>query len=71
MQIIDNTHTTVELRRESHYGSTFYYVVDEYLNQHIKTLTGRKSITDSDMLSLQALGFTFRLQSEPLPSWSA
>lgn len=71
MQIIDKTHTTVELRREAHYGSTFYYVVDEYLNQHIKTLTGRKSITDSDMLSLQALGFTFRLQDEPLPSWSA
>jgi hypothetical protein len=71
MQIIEQSHTTIMLRRESHYGATFYYVVDEYLNQHIKALTKRKSITDSDMISLQALGFTFRLQDEPLPSWSA
>lgn len=66
MQIIDKTHTTIELHRECRYGNTFYYVVDEYLNHHIKALTGRKTITDSDMISLQALGFTFRLQDEPL-----
>jgi hypothetical protein len=71
MQIIDTTHTTIELRSESHYGSTFYYVVDDYLNHYIKALTGRKSITDSDMLSLQALGFTFRLRDEALPWQSA
>ena len=71
MQIIVQPHTTILLRLESHYGSTFYYVVDDYLNHHIKALTGRKSITDSDMLSLQALGFKLRIQDEPLPAWSA
>jgi hypothetical protein len=52
---------------ESHYGSTFYYVVDETKAQPIRMLTGRKTLTDTDMASLKTLGFTLRLQDEQLP----
>jgi len=62
-----NNDTIITLRKESHYGSTFYYVVDETKAQPIRMLTGRKTLTDTDMAALRTLGFTFRLQDEPLP----
>jgi hypothetical protein len=61
-------HTTITLRKESHYGSTFYYVVEPQLADHIKSLTSRKTLTDYDMQALRGLGFTFRLQDEQLPA---
>ncbi len=57
----------ITLRKESHYGSTFYYVVDETKAQPIRMLTGRKTLTDTDMAALKTLGFTLRLQDEQLP----
>jgi len=62
-----NNDTIITLRKESHYGSTFYYVVDETKAQPIRMLTGRKTLTDTDMAALRTLGFTFRLQDEQLP----
>ena len=62
-----NNDTIITLRKESHYGSTFYYVVDEAKAQPIRILTGRKTLTDTDMAALRTLGFTFRLQDEQLP----
>jgi hypothetical protein len=59
--------TIITLRKESHYGSTFYYVVDETKAQPIRMLTGRKTLTDTDMTALKMLGFTCRLQDEQLP----
>lgn len=63
---MDNN-TIITLRKESHYGATFYYVVDEAKAQPIRMLTGRKTLSDGDMSALQTLGFTFRLQDEQLP----
>ena len=59
--------TIITLRKEQHYGATFYYVVDEEQNEAIKTLTNRKTISDTDMLALRTLGYTLRLQDEQLP----
>lgn len=57
----------ITLRRKSHYGNTFYYVFDSVKASHIQTLTGRKTVSESDMQALKALGFKLRLLEDPLP----
>ncbi len=41
------------------YGNDLMYVSDPQIECHITSLTGRVTITNSDMFALQRLGFTF------------
>ena len=62
--VLDNQ---ITIRRQSHYGSTFYYVVDAVKASHFQTLTGKKTLSKSDMQALKALGFKLCLHEDPLP----
>ena len=57
----------ITLYRKSHYGNTFYYVLDSVKASYIQALTGRKTVSESDMQALKALGFKLRLLEDPLP----
>lgn len=53
---------TIEVIRKDVYGNTLTYVADAAVQRSIQKLTGRKSLTDSDLQALKELGFTFRLK---------
>lgn len=53
---------TVEVTQKDVYGNTLTYVADAAVQRSIQKLTGRKSLTDSDIQALKELGFTFRLK---------
>ena len=52
----------VEVTQREVYGNTLTYVVDAAVQRSIQKLTGRKSLTDGDILALKELGFTLRLK---------
>ena len=53
---------TIEVIRKDVYGNTLTYAADAAVQRSIQKLTGRKSLTDSDLQALKELGFTFRLK---------
>lgn len=53
---------TIEVTQKNVYGNTLTYVADAAVQRSIQKLTGRKSLTDSDIQALKELGFTFRLK---------
>lgn len=53
---------TIEVIQKEVYGNPLIYVADATLQRTIQKLTGRKSLTDSDIQALKELGFTFRLK---------
>ena len=53
---------TIEVTQKDVYGNTLTYVADAAVQRAIQKLTGRKSLTDSDIQALKELGFTFRLK---------
>jgi hypothetical protein len=53
---------TIEVTQREVYGNTLTYVADAAVQRAIQKLTGRKSLTDSDIQALKELGFTFRLK---------
>lgn len=53
---------TIEVTQREVYGNTLTYVADAAVQRSIQKLTGRKSLTDSDIQALKELGFTFRLK---------
>lgn len=53
---------TIEVTQREVYGNTLTYVADAAVQRSIQKLTGRKSLTDSDLQALKELGFTFRLK---------
>jgi len=52
----------IEVIQKDVYGNTLTYVSDAAVQRSIQKLTGRKSLTDSDIQALKELGFTFRLK---------
>ncbi|MBV33342.1 MAG: hypothetical protein CMK36_07925 [Porticoccaceae bacterium] len=52
----------IEVTQREVYGNTLTYVVDAAVQRSIQKLTGRKSLTDGDILALKELGFTLRLK---------
>lgn len=44
---------------KSVYGNTMIYVKDKKLAGVISNLTGRKTLTESDIINLERLGHTF------------
>jgi hypothetical protein len=57
--------TTIEFYRKEVYGLEKKYVVDPKLAETIQTLTGRKTLLDSDIKALTTLGFTFKEVLKP------
>ena len=53
---------TIEVTQKDVYGNTLTYVADAAVQRSIQKLTGRKSLTDSDIQALKELGFTFQLK---------
>ena len=47
------------------YGTPTTYLVDSPAKQHVINLTGRKTLTASDVIALEALGFTFKQVFDP------
>ena len=52
----------IEVTQKDVYGNTLTYVADAAVQRSIQKLTGRKSLTDSDIQALKELGFTFQLK---------
>jgi len=54
---------TIKIKIENHYGNTYYYVTSEH-KYHLQELTGKKTLTPKNIISLKVLGFTFEKESE-------
>ena len=50
---------TIEITERDVYGKTLIYVADAEVQRTIQKLTGRKSLTPSDIQALGELGFSF------------
>lgn len=57
---------TIKVNRKAVYGSLLTYVVDTEVQRTIQKLTGRKTLTSSDIQALIELGFTLKIETEPL-----
>ncbi len=51
---------TIEYRIKQVYGKDTMYIVDELFQKNVEKLTGRKTMTDSDKRTLEALGIVFK-----------
>jgi len=56
---------TIEVIQKDVYGNLLTYVANAAMQRTIQKLTGRKSLTDSDLQALRELGFTFKLKPAP------
>ena len=50
--------TDIKTQTKTAFGQTRHYVVDEVQADAIKTLTGKITVSDKDLIALQLLGFT-------------
>lgn len=50
----------IEYTIKSHYGTDHFYVVDTAIAETIRVLTGRKTITATDIKCLEILGHKMR-----------
>jgi hypothetical protein len=59
---------TIEVIKKEVYGNTLTYVKEESVRNSVRKLTGRKSLTISDIEALKELGFVLirRYDSERL-----
>jgi len=48
--------TNIETQAKTAFGKTLHYVTDPVQADAIKTLTGKKTINDNDIIALQMLG---------------
>ena len=48
--------TNIKTVTNTAFGKTLHYVVDDYYADAIKTLTGKKTINDKDIVALMQLG---------------
>ena len=48
--------TNIKTQAKTAFGKTLHYVTDEVQADAIKTLTGKKTINDNDIIALQMLG---------------
>ena len=47
---------TIKTQPKTAFGKTLHYVTDEIQADALKSLTGKKTINDSDIIALQMLG---------------
>ena len=50
--------TNIKTVTNTAFGKTLHYVVDDYYADAIKTLTGKKTLNDLDIINLQMLGLS-------------
>ena len=50
--------TNIETQAKTAFGTVRHYVIDESQADAIKTLTGKLTINDNDMIALMQLGLT-------------
>ena len=50
--------TNIKTVTNTAFGKTLHYVVDDNQADAIKTLTGKKTINDNDIIALMQLGLT-------------
>ena len=50
--------TNIKTQAKTAFGTVRHYVVDESQADAIKTLTGKKTVNDKDLVALQLLGLT-------------
>jgi len=50
--------TNIETQTKTAFGQVRHYVVDEVQADALKTLTGKITVSDRDLVALQLLGFT-------------
>ena len=48
--------TNIKTQPKTAFGKTLHYVTDECQQQALQQLTGKKTINDNDIISLQMLG---------------
>ena len=48
----------IKTQTKTAFGTTRHYIVDEVQADAIKTLTGKLTVNDRDLVALQLLGFT-------------
>ena len=48
--------TNIQTQPKTAFGRTLHYVTDECQAQALQSLTGRKTLTENDLISLQMLG---------------
>ena len=48
--------TNIQTQPKTAFGRTLHYVTDECQSQALQSLTGKKTLTDKDVVSLQVLG---------------
>ena len=48
--------TNIKTQPKTAFGKTLHYVTDECQAQALQSLTGKKTINDKDIISLQMLG---------------
>ena len=48
--------TNIKTQPKTAFGRTLHYVTDECQAQALQSLTGKKTLTDDDIISLQMLG---------------
>ena len=53
---------TIEVTQRDVYGNTLTYAADAAVQRTIQNLTGRKSLTPSDVQALTELGFSFTIK---------
>ena len=50
--------TDIKTQTKTAFGQVRHYVVDEVQADALKTLTGKLTVSDKDLIALQLLGFT-------------
>ena len=49
--------TDIKTQPKTAFGRTLHYVIDPVQQDALQSLTGKKTLTDDDIISLQMLGF--------------
>jgi len=60
----ENNHI-IDVDIKEHYGQRHVYIVSEH-KEYVTALTGHKTITESDINALKALGFKFETYTSPV-----
>ena len=62
------THTTIEVELREQYGMKRLYVIDDNQRRAIELITSRKTLLDTDIRGLKALGFQILVPSTVTPT---
>ena len=55
---------TFKVRVQNNYGQDHFYVVDPVIAKAVSNLTGKKTVTHGDLLTLRQLGLDVKLPTD-------